>query len=66
MRSRDAIRDDLLVLDRLPVCGDCGDYAHPSSTRCESCGARLYPTINSPARQPIEGDTAPGQEVHLT
>lgn len=33
-------------------CPDCHDFAHPSATSCESCGARLFPKVaNPPTKQ---------------
>lgn len=50
----------------IPECPDCGDFAHPTSTCCEGCGAHLFPSNNKgPAEHPVEGRAQPAEEVRV-
>lgn len=56
---------DLLAVDHLPACPDCGDVAHPGSTVCDGCGTHLFVRVISAAardlsaaREQVDEETA--------
>lgn len=57
----EAARLDMALMDVLPVCRSCGNFASPSASVCGECGEHLTPSNTTAQPGDILAGAQPGR-----